>query len=126
MLQLNTVILNLAIVRHMDFCLLPLQQLNLLIKHKVRYKSKTFLNLSYHCITRSPTYLCSNILITSLRQKKFCYLVHFLSSLNFRSFRGLVMFLLKLSTKLHYHHHLQQPSILSALYHGRKAYKGAV
>lgn len=82
-------------------CLLPLQHLNLLFKREVRYESKTFLNLSYRYITRSLTHLCSYIFITSLRQKRFSYLVHLLSSLNFRSFRVLVMFLLKLSTKPH-------------------------
>lgn len=59
-------------------------------------------------------------------KKKICYLVHLLSSLSFRSFKVLVMPLLKLSTKPHCHHHVHQPSILSGLYHREKVHKGAM
>lgn len=55
-------------------------------KHEVRYESKTFLNLPYHYITRSPTYLCSYIIITSLRQKKLFGSPSFL--LEFEEFQG--------------------------------------
>lgn len=122
MLQLNTVILNLAIARYLE---LPtaFATLNLLTKHEDMNQDPSELVLSLH---HSISYLF--VLIhhydKSEKKKKICYLVHLLYSLSFRSFKVRIMLLLKLSTKLHDHHHLHQPSILSGLYHRRKEHKG--